>query len=154
MLTQDERMEIEQALSHYLHRRSGCVTALKIVQRHRGWISEQALHDTAQFLAMTPHELESIATFYNLIFRYPVGRHVILLCDNVSCWMLGCDALRARLEQRLGVHQGQTTADGRFTLLPVPCLGACDIAPALMIDEDLHGVAATDDLDALLGRYP
>jgi NADH-quinone oxidoreductase subunit E len=94
-----------------------------------------------------------VATFYNLIFRQPVGRHVILICDTVSCYVMGYEALLAHIEQRLSISLGQTTADGQFTLLPVPCLGACDHAPVLMIDDDLHLDVDGQKLDSILERY-
>ena len=102
---------------------------------------------------MTPDELDSVATFYNLIFRKPVGKHVILLCDSVTCWIMGCDRLRQHLTARLGVQPGETSADGRFTLLPIVCLGTCDHAPALMIDDDLHRDVDTEGLDRILEHY-
>jgi len=108
----------------------------------------------AALLDMTPDELDSVATFYNLIFRQPVGRHVILVCDTVSCWVMGYEEIVAQLGERLGIAFGQTTADGRFTLLPIPCLGACDRAPAMMIDDDLHGPVLPEALDEILARYP
>ena len=86
---------------------------------------------------MTPAELDGVATFYNLIFRKPVGRHVILVCDSVSCWMHGLrDAARPPASAPGHRSSGETTADGRFTLLPIVCLGACDQAPAMMVDDD------------------
>jgi NADH-quinone oxidoreductase subunit E len=103
---------------------------------------------------MSPDELDGVATFYNLIFRRPVGRHVILICDSVSCWIMGYEALREAFHARLGVRLGETTADGRFTLLPIVCLGACDHAPTIMIDEDLHHDVDAARLDSLLERYP
>ena len=77
-------------------------------------------------LGMSLADLESVATFYSLIFRKPVGRHVILLCDSVSCWIMGYETVRDHLRRRLGIDLGETTPDGRFTLLTIPCLGACD----------------------------
>jgi NADH-quinone oxidoreductase subunit E len=103
---------------------------------------------------MTPDELDSVATFYNLIFRKPVGRHVILVCDSVSCWIMGYERLRERLTARLGIRPGDTTADGRFTLLPIVCLGTCDHAPAMMIDEDLYRDIDPAAIDAILEQYP
>lgn len=94
MLTDSERQEIETELGHYEDRRAGGVDALRIVQRHRGWISDEALADVARVLEMSDSELDGIATFYNLIYRRPVGRHVILLCDSASCWILGYERLR------------------------------------------------------------
>jgi NADH-quinone oxidoreductase subunit E len=126
---------------------------MKIVQRHRGWVSDDALKDIAELLEMTPDELESVATFYNLIFRKPVGKHVILLCDSVTCWIMGYDRLRQHLTSRLGIQLGETSADGRFTLLPNVCLGTCDHAPALMIDSDLHRDVNPQTIDAILATY-
>ncbi len=153
MLTEAERSEIEIQLSHYENARAGCVDALKIVQSRRGWISDETLVAIAQMLGISPSELDAVATFYNLIFRQPVGRHVILLCDSASCWILGYERLRARLEERLGIGFGETTTDRRFTLLPSVCLGACDHAPVLMIDETLHEDVDLDRLDRILMRY-
>ncbi|HEX8948005.1 MAG TPA: NAD(P)H-dependent oxidoreductase subunit E, partial [Dissulfurispiraceae bacterium] len=89
MLTEEERREIESELRQYKSTRAACVDALKIVQRHRGWISDTGVRDAADALRMTTDELDSVATFYNLIFREPVGRHVILICDTVSCYIMG-----------------------------------------------------------------
>jgi len=94
-----------------------------------------------------------VATFYNLIYRQPVGRHVILLCDSVSCWIMGYDNLRDHLKSRLGIDLGGTTPDGRFTLLPSVCLGACDHAPVMMIDDDLHLDLTPERIDQILAGY-
>lgn len=154
MLSEDEIKAIERELHHYPERQGACIEALKIVQRRRGFVSDADLQDIAGFLQMSAAELDGVATFYNLIFRRPVGRHLILMCNSVSCWMLGFDAARAHLAQRLGIGFGETTSDGRFTLLTVPCLGACDRAPAMLIDDDLHEDLAPTRLDAILDRYP
>jgi NADH-quinone oxidoreductase subunit E len=153
MLSIEERREIEAELPRYEQKRAVCIEALKIVQRHRGWVSDEALRDVAQALEMTPDELDGVATFYNLIFRKPVGRHVILVCDSVSCWIMGYERLRRALSARLRIEMGQTTPDGRFTLLPIVCLGTCDHAPALMIDNDLHRDVASEQLDGILEKY-
>jgi NADH-quinone oxidoreductase subunit E len=97
--------------------------------------------------------VEGVATFYNLIFRQPVGRNIILLCDSSSCFLTGFEELRDALSEHLGIGFGETTADDRFTLLPTCCLGACDRGPALMINDDTFGPIAPDDLDELLEAY-
>jgi NADH-quinone oxidoreductase subunit E len=153
MLSDVERQEIEAELQHYEQKRAACVEALKIVQRHQRWVSDESLREVAAMLEMTPDELDGVATFYNLIFRKPVGQHVILLCDSVSCWIMGYVRLREHLNARLGVNLGETTADGRFTLLPIVCLGTCDHAPALMIDDELYRDLDPVKLDAVLDRY-
>ena len=153
MLTEQEQEEITTEIRHYPEKRAACIEAMKIVQRHRRWVSDESLRDIAAFLEMTPEELDGVATFYNLVFRRPVGRHVILICDSISCWIMGYDRLLSRLKERLKIQPGETTADGRFTLLPVVCLGTCDHAPALMINEDLYRDLAPEALDGILERY-
>ena len=153
MLSAEEKQEIEAEFPCYAQKSAAVIDALKVVQRHRGWVSDESIRDIAALLGMTPAEVDSVASFYNLVFRRPVGRHVILLCDSISCWIMGCDGLRERLSARLGVSPGETTADGEFTLLPIVCLGACDHAPALMIDDDLHRDVEPENLDDILARY-
>ena len=154
MLSDRERQEIEAELQQYTDKRAGCVEALKVIQRHRGWVSDDSLKSLALLLGMTCEDLDGVATFYNMIFRKPVGRHVILLCDSISCWIKGCDPLRGHVNTRLNVSMGQTSADGRFTLLPIVCLGACDHAPVMMIDDDLHENLTTEKIDSILDQYP
>ena len=108
----------------------------------------------ADWLEVSAEELDSVATFYNMIHRRPVGRHVILLCDSISCWVMGYENLRDAVMQRLSVKYGETTADNRFTLLPNPCLGTCDHAPALMIDNDLYRDLTVGQLPDILDKYP
>jgi NADH-quinone oxidoreductase subunit E len=154
MLTPEERREIEAEFPHYPTKQAVCIDAMKIIQRHRGWVSDEALHDLAPLLEMSVDELDGVATFYNLIFRKPVGRHSILLCDSVSCWIRGYEQIRAHLINRLGIAQlGETTEDSRFTLIPNVCLGACDRAPVMMIDEDLHVDLTPERIDPILEEY-
>jgi NADH-quinone oxidoreductase subunit E len=154
MLSAEEIREIEEEAARLPLRRSVSIEALKVVQRHRGWVSDEALRDLAAYLRMSPEDLDSVATFYNLIFRRPVGRHVILLCDSVSCWILGFDPILDYFRAHLGIGLGETTADGRFTLLTVACLGVCEQAPALLIDDDVHGNLTPERLGEILARYP
>ena len=119
---------------------SGSIEALKIVQRSRGLVSDEAMRDVAPVLGMTPDELDGVATFYPFIFRRPVGRHIILVCDSVTCWIMGYETILEQLEgQAWASGSGRRQPDGRFTLLPVSCIGACDHAPAMMIDGKLYG---------------
>ena len=153
MLTMEEIREIEAEAVHYPKREAVSIDALKIVQKHRGWVSDESLRDIAEHIGMSPTDLDSIATFYNLIYRRPVGRHVISVCDSVSCWIMGCEQMRKHLQQRLGVGLGETTPDNRFTLLPTVCLGCCDRAPALMVDSDLHTDLDPKKIDSELENY-
>jgi NADH-quinone oxidoreductase subunit E len=153
MLSDDERREIDLELTRYPTRQAACVDAMKIVQQHRGWVSDESLRDIAALLQMSVDELDGVATFYNMIFRRPVGRHVVLVCNSVTCWMLGADRVRDEVSRASGVSIGETSTDGRFTLLPIVCLGACDHAPALMIDGELHFDVDPARVDSLLARY-
>jgi NADH-quinone oxidoreductase subunit E len=154
ILSEDIRAAIEREVAHYPDRQAASIEALKIVQEEQGWVSDAALRSTATLLGMSAEELDSVATFYNLIFRRPVGRHVIFVCDSVSCWISGYEGLRSILKKKLGVELGETTSDGRFTLLPICCLGACDRAPSVQIDGNLHAGIRPDDIDAVLEQYP
>jgi NADH-quinone oxidoreductase subunit E len=153
VLSPEERQEIEFELTRYPTKRAVCIDALKIVQRHRGWISDESLRDIAALLDMSVDELDGVATFYNLIFRKPVGRHVMMVCDSVSCWLTGYERVREELTKRMGIKLGETTADGRFTLLPIVCLGACDRAPVMMVDDDLHSNLDAQKIEGILERY-
>jgi NADH-quinone oxidoreductase subunit E len=152
MLTDREKKEIDAELGQYEQKRAACVEALKIVQRHRGWVSDEALGDVASALDMTPAELDSVATFYNLIYRRPVGKHVIHVCNSISCWIMAQEEVFDHLRSRLHIDWGETSADGKFTLLPVPCLGACDLAPAMLIDNELYGDLTPQKLDEILNK--
>ena len=149
-LTAAERTAIETLAQRYDNKRSACIEALKYVQGQHKWISDHHLGEIAALLNMSRAELEGVATYYNLIFRRKVGKHVIYLCDSVSCWIMGRDAVCAHLRRRLGIEPGETTADGAYTLLPIVCLGYCDHAPAMLLDDDLHGDLDAQRIDALL----
>jgi NADH-quinone oxidoreductase subunit E len=153
MLTEEENKEIQEEIKQYPYPAVACIDALKIVQHHRGWVSDESLKDIAQILNISEEEVESVATFYSRIYRKPVGRNVILLCDNVSCMVMGYESLYDYLAVKLGIRFGETTADGRFTLLPISCLGDCDNAPAMMINDDHFNKLTVEKIDKLLTSY-
>lgn len=154
MLEATEREQIQAALERYGgDAQAASVDALKIVQAQRGWVSDETLAELAQVLDLSTVDLDSVATFYNLIFRRPVGRNVILLCDSVSCWLTGYEPVCAALRQRLGIGFGETTKDQRFTLLPTVCLGDCDHGPVMMVNDDLHRNLVPEQLEGVLERY-
>ncbi len=153
MLTEQEQSDINNELAHATTKASASVDALNVVQRHRGWVSDEAIKDVAAMLDMTTDELDAVATFYSFIFRRPVGKHIILICDSISCWVMGYNPLLDILKIRLGIAFGGTTEDKRFTLLPISCLGACDRAPAMMVDQDLYGPVTPEMMDGILEKY-
>ena len=153
-LSDVEIAAIDAAVRAVPHHRAAGIEALLAVQKERGWVSDEALQAVADYIGLSPAELDGAATFANLVFRRPVGRHVIMLCDSVSCYVMGAESLRDALSEHLGIAPGETTPDGRFTLLPIVCLGACDHAPTMMIDEDLVHDVTADRFADILERYP
>lgn len=160
MLTAEEAEEIEEGIRSELKysepRSAACILALKIVQKHRGFVSDFAIQAIAEHLSMTPAEVDAVATFYNLIFRKPVGKHVLFLCDSVSCWLQGCDRIAQHLAQhpdpRFRVRLGKTSSDGFLTALPIACLGACDEAPVALLDGEHAMRLDPERLDAILAE--
>ncbi|MEO6902757.1 MAG: NADH-quinone oxidoreductase subunit NuoE [Bacteroidia bacterium] len=152
-MTTEEITEIQEVFKHFPVKSAACIEGLKIIQKHHRWVSDDAIKELAEILEMSPSAIDSVATYYNLIFRRPVGRHVIFLCDSVSCWIMGQEKIASALKEKLAIGYGETTPDDRFTLLAIPCLGTCDHAPAMIIDEDLHHDLITSGLDTILETY-
>lgn len=150
-LTASERSAIDHEITHYPHRQAATIEALKIVQEHQGWVSDGKLLAVADYLGMHPSEVESVATFYNRIYRQPVAENVFLVCDSVSCWMMGQPELMATATELLGIAPGETS--GAITLIPTPCLGACDQAPVIMINDQRVEKLTPDKLKALIEQY-
>jgi NADH-quinone oxidoreductase subunit E len=153
MLSDTERRELEDAVKHYPDKRGAAIDALLTIQRRRGWISDDTLFEIAQFLEITVEDLDSIATFYNLVFRRPVGRHVAFVCDSISCWIKGCEQVQEQIKALYEVDFGQTSPDGRLTVLPIACLGHCERAPALMIDQDVYGDVTPEQIEQIVEKY-
>lgn len=153
MLSEEELKEIQEEIKQYPYPAVACIDALKIVQHHRGWVSDESVKDIAQLLSISNEEVDGVATFYSRIYRKPVGRNVILLCDNVTCMIMGYQSLFEYISRKLGINFGGTTPDGRFTLLPISCLGDCDNAPVLMINTDHYNRLTIEKIDELLESY-
>ncbi len=153
ILSAAEITEIKEIYRHFPQKNAACMEGLKVIQKYHRWVSDEAVKELAEILDMSPAAIDSVATYYNLIFRRPVGRHVILVCDSVSCWIMGYEKMLTLLKDKLRIDYGETSTDDRFTLLSIPCLGTCDHAPAMIIDEDLHQDLSVDKLDKILNRY-
>jgi len=153
MLTEEEIKEIQKEVKQYPYPAVACIDALKIVQQHRGWVSDESVKDIAQVLRISSEEVDSVATFYSRIYRKPVGRNVILICDSVSCMIMGYESFYQYISKKLGISFGGTSSDGRFTLLPISCLGDCDNAPVMIINNDHFNRLTIEKIDELLKRY-
>ncbi len=154
VLSDSERSAIEHELHHYEDSRAASIEALKIVQKARGWVPDGAITAIGELIGIPASDVEGVATFYSQIFRQPVGRHIIRVCDSMVCYIGGHESVVSSLQQQLGIGLGETTSDGRFTLLPVCCLGNCDKAPALMIDDHTFGDVQPGGVASLLENYP
>ena len=152
-LSAEEINEIEHEITLYADKKAVGLEALKIVQKHQGWVSDESLLAISQYLDISGSDLEGVATFFNLIFRRPVGKNVILLCNSVSCWIMGCDEIKNYIKEKLGIDFGETSEDGEFTFLPVPCLGDCDRAPSMMVGDNLHRNLTLDKIDEIIQQY-
>jgi len=150
---EEDSEAIVHSIGHYDDPRAASIDALKIVQKRHGWVPDEAIAAIGDILGISSADVEGVATFYNLIFRKPVGRHVIKVCDSIGCFLTGYDDLIFAIKQHLNIDYGHTTPDGRFTLLPICCLGNCDKGPAIMIDDDTHGPVACAQVPTLLEKY-
>lgn len=153
-LSSAARAKIEHAIHHYPDPRAASIDALKIVQAEAGWVPDGAITDIAAILGIPASDVEGVATFYSQIFRQPVGRHVLRLCDSMVCFINGHEGVQAEIKAQIGIGLGETTGDGRFTLLPVCCLGNCDKGVTMMINDDTHGGVEPASVAALLEQYP
>jgi NADH-quinone oxidoreductase subunit E len=152
-LSPEEITEIDHLLSHYPFPGGATIDALKIVQKHRGWVSDGALKALAKHTTIPLADLDSVATFYNQIFRKPVGEILVHPCNGVSCALMGYKEVHQELKNTLGITDGQTTADGKYTLISYPCLAACDKAPAMIIDGKLHEKVCKSQVKDLLQQH-
>ena len=153
VLSTFERDAIEHEKQHSEDARAVSIEALKIVQKQRGWVPDGAIAAIAEVLGIPGSDVEGVATFYSQIYRQPVGRHVIRYCDSVVCHITGYQGIQAALELALNIKPGQTTGDGRFTLLPTCCLGNCDKGPTMMVDDDTNVHLTPETIGSLLEQY-
>ncbi|GBC62598.1 NADH-quinone oxidoreductase subunit NuoE [Desulfonema ishimotonii] len=152
MLPEALKRSLESEISGAEHPRELVVDVMMALQDHYGWLSDEAVEETARLLGMDPLKVEELATFYTFIYREPVGKYVIHVCDSVVCWMDGAEAIGDYLCRKLGIKMGETTPDGLFTLLPVCCIGYCDRAPAVLINKKAYGPLTIEKLDGILGK--
>ncbi len=150
MLPENLKVSLQSQIAHTEHPKELAVDVMYALQDHYGYLSDEALEEAARMLDISPLELEELATFYTFIFREPVGKYVIHVCDSVICWMDGYESLRDHLCNKLKINMGETTHDGLFTLLPVCCIGYCDRSPAILINRKVYGPLTPEKLDQIL----
>ena len=142
--------EVRRLQSLYPNPRGALLPALHLAQDTFGYISLEVEAYVAQLFQLSPAHVHEVVTFYTMFFREPKGRHVVSVCHNLSCHLLGAKGIVQRLTERLGVEPGGTTADGRVTLLTVECLCACEMAPMMQVDDRYEGNLTPEKIDQIL----
>lgn len=139
MIDEELKKALEERVAAAVEPREAAVEIMKELQRHYGWLTDEAVEEAAALLGLSPLQVEELATFYEMIYRRPVGRKVVHVCDSISCWAMGGENLLQQLAARLGIEVGETTGDGMFTLLPCCCLGNCGDSPTMLVGDKLYG---------------
>jgi NADH-quinone oxidoreductase E subunit len=152
MIAEEIKARMREIVARYPVARSAMLPCLHLVQSEQGYVTPEGIEAVAEAIGAKPDEVESVVTFYSMYHQAPLGRHSIHVCTSISCYLRGCDDLLARLEQRLDVRPGETSANGRFTLRGVECLAACGMAPALQVDGRFVENVTPERLETLLGR--
>lgn len=153
MIPETLKNELQSCIADAVTHREAAVEVMKRLQNHYGWLTDEAVSEAADLLGLSPLQVEELATFYEMIYRRPVGVKVIHVCDSISCWSMGSETLLQQLEKQLGIPVGGTTEDSSVTLLPCSCLGNCGDGPAIMVGENLYGpVTVQQALDIVRHR--
>jgi len=150
MLPGDLLERLQREIASAEHPRELAVDIMFALQQACGYLSDEALREGARLLGMTPLEMEELATFFDFVYREPVGKYVLHVCDGVVCWMNGYDRVFDYLSRKLNLKAGETTPDGLFTLLPTACIGYCDLSPAMLVNGRPYGPLTPEKIDDIL----
>jgi NADH-quinone oxidoreductase subunit E len=150
MIPEELQKKIAEKLGDTNHLKEKAVDVMYLLQGHFGYMSDEAVREAASILAMTPLEIDELATFYDFIYREPVGKYVIHVCDGVVCWMDHEGSVFSYLCRKLGVNVGETTPDNLFTVLPTACIGDCHNSPSMLINGEFYGKLTPAKIDGIL----
>ena len=151
-LSQAVMDRVDKEAAKYPSRRAAVKSALRYCQEEAGWVSNGVVTAVAEYLGLAPIEVYEVATFYDMFYTEPGGRHRIRVCTNVSCMLRGAETIVSHLKEKLGIKVGETSQDGRITLLEAECLGACGGAPMLVCGNQYFENLTADKLDSLLDQ--
>ncbi|KAF3362737.1 Uncharacterized protein PHSC3_000724 [Chlamydiales bacterium STE3] len=152
MLSEKSRQLILELQKKYPHERSALIPALHVAQAEKGYLPIEVQQEVAELFEIALNEVNSVVTFYDMFFEKPVGKHLLHVCKNVSCMLRGADQLMEKLCHKLEVKPGETSQDQEFTLLSSECLGACDKAPMMLVDDHVFGPIKEEDVDQILEK--
>ncbi len=148
--SEETQGRFERMITRYPNREAAILPTLHLAQREFGYLSDEAIRYVADLLGFTSAYIEGVATFYTMFDRKPVGKYHLQICRNLSCSLMGAEHLIERVSRKIGVKPGETTADGRFTLTTVECLGSCGTAPVMQVNDDYHENLTEESIDAIL----
>lgn len=152
MLSEKIQKAILELQKQYPEKRSALIPALHLAQTEVGYLPRDVQNEVAKLFGLSPNEVNSVVTFYDMFHEEPVGKHILHICKNASCMLRGCDEIIQRFCEKLNVKPGETSADGLFTVIPSECLGACDKAPMMLADEKVVGPIKESDIDHILAE--
>lgn len=150
MLKQETIAAILNLQKRYPQKRSALIPALHLAQAEKGYLPVDIQQEVANLFGIDASEVHGLVTFYDMFYEKPVGKHVLHVCKNVSCMLKGADEVMKGLCHKLNVQPGEMTQDGQYTLIASECLGACDLAPMLLVDDEAFGPAHPNELDQIL----
>ena len=142
--------EIQKAAAQYPQRRSAIMPALRMAQDRYGWLSPEALREVADALDVTPAYCKAVASFYDMYHLEPVGRHLVEICTNVSCALVGAQQVLEAFEEELGIHAGETTEDGEVTLRTIECAGGCGWGTVVAVDHRYREPVRPEDVAGIV----
>jgi NADH-quinone oxidoreductase E subunit len=149
-LSKESKRKIEQALGRYPHKQAALLPILHIVQEQLGYVPEDAEEDIARIIEVPVVKVREVLSFYSMFLRKPVGKYHLQLCRTISCTLRGHRDMLKYVEQKLGIKDGETTADGNFTISTVECLAACETAPMMQVNEKYYGNLTPERIDEIL----
>lgn len=152
MLSDKVKSEIKQLKARYPHPNSALLPALALAQQECGWLSQETLAEVADAMGLAPAQVGSVASFYTMYNRKPVGKYLVQVCTNIACSLLGSEHIVEHLKRRLGIEVGDTTPDGEFTLVEVQCLGSCGTAPMMQVNEAYYENLTEERVDQILAE--
>ncbi len=146
------REEIRAAAAPYPDQRSGVMSGLRLAQEQYGWLPSEALAEVAEALDLTPAHVQAVASFYDMYHLAPVGEHLVEVCTNVSCALVGAQQVVEAFERELGVRAGETSEDGKVTLRTIECAGGCGYAPVVVVDHRYREPTRPEDVPGIVGE--
>ncbi len=150
MLSANTHREISKLIGKYPQRRSALIPSLQLAQEEAGYLTPEVICEVAGLFQLTPNEVYEVASFYTMLHKRPVGKYVVQVCTNISCLLCRSEDIMSLLQRRLGIKAGETTSDGKFTLIEVECLASCGTAPVVQINEEYHEDLTPEKIDRIL----